>query len=165
MADLVVIEELQTYLIAQGIGQHPNAAVSLTLPSIWTLPRDGAPLPREGENATITLRDQVIRGAGPLEAWIDEAFVDVIVRARQAGAGKLLQRRIKDLIVPFDAHGGRKQWMMGALLVEQSREWRGDQELPQRQSVAESDRHLTYDRVASFTFRCRRKILAGLTLP
>ena len=55
--------------------------------------------------------------------------------------------------------------MMNNLLVEQSLEWRGDQELPQRQSVAEADAHVTYDRVQSFRFRCRRKILAGLTLP
>ncbi len=165
MADLIVIEELQTYLAAQGVGQLPGAAPSLTLPVIAMMPRDGAPLPRTGENATITLRDPTTRPAAELEAWVLEVFVDVIVRARQAGAGKLIQRRILDLLVPYDAHGGRKQWMMGALLVEQSTVWRGDQDMPQRESIAQGDAHATYDRVASYRFRCRRKILAGLTLP
>ncbi len=129
------------------------------------MPRDGAPLPRTGENATITLRDPTTRPAAELEAWVAETFVDVIVRARQAGAGKLLQRRILDLLAPYDLHGGRKQWMMGALLVEQSLVWRGDQDMPQRESIAQGDAHATYDRVQSFRIRARRKILAGLTLP
>jgi hypothetical protein len=165
MADLVVVEELQVFLVAQAIGQLPSAAPSLSLPSVWTLPRDGAPLPRDGENATITLRDPIIRLASEMEAWVEEAFVDVIVRARQARVGKLLQRRMLELIVPYTAPGGHYQWMMGALLVEQSVVWRGDQEMPQRQRVTEGDPHATYDRVASYRFRCRRKILAGLTLP
>lgn len=166
--ELILVEELQAYLVAQGIGQLPDPAAhppSLTLPSVWLLPRDGAPLPRAGENVTITIRDPNLTGPSDLEAWIEESFIDIIVRSRQAGAGKLVQRSIRKLIIPFDSHGGRKQWMMNSLLVEQSMMWRGDQELPQRQSIAEGDSHLTYDRIQSFRFRCRRKILAGLTLP
>lgn len=174
MADLILIEELQAYLVAQGIGQLPGATPSLSVPSIWLLPRDGAALPRNLEKVggsgwtgetTITLRDTNLSGPPGLEAWIEEAFVDIITRAPQAGTGKLIQRQIKGLLSPFDRHNGRAQWMMSNLLVEQSMEWRGDQELPQRQSIAEGDPHVTYDRVASYRFRCRRKILAGLTLP
>lgn len=165
MADLILVEELQDYLVSQGVGQLQSAAPSLTVPSVWLMPRDGAPLPRGGENATVTLSDTLLRSPSALEEWMTETFVDVIVRARQAPAGKRLQRSIHDLIVPFGASGGRKQWMMGDLLVEISREWRGDQPLPQRESVAAKDRHATYDRVQSFVFSCRRKVLAGLTIP
>ncbi len=165
MPEMIVIEELQSYLVTQGIGQLPGAAPSTLLPSIWLAPRDGSPLPRIGENITVTIIDTNLASPPGLMAWIDETFVDIIVRSRQASAGKLVQRSIKKLLVPFDAHGGRKQWMMNDLLVEASIEWRGDQPLPPRQNVGETDARVTYDRVASFRFACRRKILAGLTLP
>lgn len=165
MPDLLVIEELASYLVTQGIGQRPSATPSLTVPSIWLMPRDGAALPRVGENVTITINDTNLSGPQELMAWIDETFVDVIVRSRQPGVGKLVQRSIKKLLVPWDAHGGRKQWMMNNLLVEASNEWRGDQPLPQSPVATATDAHQTYDRVASYRFTCRRKILAGSTLP
>ncbi len=165
MPDLIVIEELQDYLIAQGVAQHPSTATSLTIPSVWLMPRDGAPLPRDGENVTITLNDTMLRSPNGLEPWLTETFVDVIVRARNPSPGKLIQRTIEGLIAPFDALGGRKNWMMDGLRVEYSDQWRGDQPLPQRQDVAAGDPHISYDRVASYRFGCRRKILAGLSIP
>ncbi len=169
MADLDVLTELKTYLIAQGVAQRfdndGSPAPSLALPSIVLMPRKGAPLPRDGENITITLNDTMLRSPSPLEPWVQEAFVDVIVRSRQPAPGKVLQRAIGALIAPWDQVGGRKGWMMGALLVEQSMMWRGDQPLPQRQAIGESDPHATYDRVASYRFLCRRKVLAGLSMP
>lgn len=165
MAEVVVIEQLQDYLVAQGVGQLPGAVPSMILPSIWLAPRDGSPLPRAGENVTVTLIDTNLASPAGLMAWIEETFVDIIVRSRGASEGKLVQRNIKKLLVPFDAHGGRKQWTMGTLLVEQSIEWRGDQPLPQPLTTSSEDPHITYDRVASYRFSCRRKILSGLTLP
>jgi hypothetical protein len=166
MPDYHVIEELQDFLVAQGVAQLPSTAVSLTVPSVWTPPRDGAPLPRTGENVTITLVDTMLRSPSGLEPWLEETFVDVIVRARTAAPGKLVQRTIKNLIVPYDSSlGGRKQWTMGDLLVEYSTEWRGDQPLPMPQNVTSQDPHITYDRVQSFRFGVRRKRLAGLSIP
>jgi hypothetical protein len=156
MADLIVVEELQTYLVDQGVGQLPGATVSDVLPSIWLAPRDGAPEPRDGENVTVTLIDTNLAAAPDLEAWIEEAFVDVVVVARQNATAKLTQRAIRDLIHPMSAHGGKKMWTMGALLVEYSTVWRGDQPLTQNKQ--------TYSRVQSFRFGARRKALAGLPL-
>jgi hypothetical protein len=176
VADLDVLQELQTYLVAQGIGVvpfNPKPADGVQVTTIWTYPRDGAALPRniakvngvlQGET-TVTLVDTNLRSPSSLEPWMQEAFVDVIVRSPQAFTGKLVQRAICALIAPGDLPGGRHQWMMGALLVETSTEWRGDQPLPQRQAVGESDSHATYDRIASYRFQCRRKILAGTTFP
>jgi hypothetical protein len=165
MPDLDVLRELQVYLIAQGIGQAPSSAPSLTVPSIWLMPRDGSPLPRDGENITITLHDTMMRSPSSMEPWMQEAFVDVIVRSRQPTPGKLLQRTIGALIAPWGLPGGRHQWMMGGLLVETSDQWRGDQPMPQRQDTSQGDPHISYDRVASYRFVCRRKVLAGLSMP
>jgi hypothetical protein len=154
VADLIVVEELKAYLVAQGLAVHPGP--SLSLPSVWTPPRDGAMHPRDGENATIVLAESLNAPAGTLEAWITESFVNVIVRAREDRDAKLIQRSILDLIHPNAAHGGRFVWTMNNLVVEYSRVWRGDQAL-------EADK-VSYTRVQSFVFGCRRKALAGTPL-
>lgn len=174
MPDLIVVQELQTYLVAQSVGQLPGVAASLTVPSIWTEPRDGAALPRNiardvngrwiGET-TVTIKDPMLGSPSNLEAWIEESFIDIIVRSPQSATAQMIHRQIRGLLHPFDSHGGRKQWMMGALLVESSSQWRVEQAMPQRQAVTENDPHQTFDRVASYRFSVRRKILAGLTVP
>jgi hypothetical protein len=157
LADLSVIDELRAYLIASGVVQAQDAAPSNVLPAVWIIPINGAaPAPRDGENIAVTLRDTLLAPAASLEAWVIETFVDVIVRSRIEPAGTFLQRQIAGLLHPNDAHGGKKQWTMGALLVEYSTFWRGDQPLP----PANPD-DPTYDRVQSFRIGCRRKALAG----
>jgi hypothetical protein len=153
MTDLLVVNEFRAYLIEQGVGRD-GSDPSPTIPSVWTQPRDGALMPREGEGATVTL----VASVGPpnsLESWMEEAFVDVIVRARAAGEGELIHRSIRALVVPPDDPGGRKMWMMGALLVECSEPWRPEQPLPPVEGG------LTYDRVQSFRFLARVKALRG----
>lgn len=176
MADLDVLQELQAYLITEGVGVvpfNPPPADGVEVTSIWLQPRDGAALPRnvakvngvlKGETM-VALVDTNLRSPSSLEAWMVETFVDVIVRSPQAFTGKLIQRQIKELIMPTNSTGGRKQWMMNSLLVETSDEWRGDQPLPQLRGVSAMDAHVTYDRVASYRFSCRRKVLAGLAFP
>ncbi len=165
MADLIVTEELLAYLVAQGVAQRASAAPSTTLPLIVLAPRDGAPLPRTGENDTITLIEWMPGPTSELAAYVEETFVDVMVRSRQNRACKLIHRRIRELLVPYGAYGGRKGWDMGSLHVESSTIWSGDQPLTQRQLRTEADPHRTYDRHARFRFEVRRKLLAGLTLP
>jgi hypothetical protein len=174
MADLLVAKELQAYLVAQGVGQLPSATPSLTVPMITLQPRDGAPLPRRAsktagsafiESATITIRDPLLSSPSSLEEWMEEAFIDIIVRALQGPLCQLIHRQIRGLIVPYDSSGGRKQWMMNNLLVEMSDQWRSEQDLPQLRAVGATDAHVTYDRIASYRFACRRKILAGLSIP
>ena len=162
--DLWVTEELQAYLIAQGVGQVPGAAPSLTIPSIWLQPYDGAPSPRRDkttsdwlENATVTLNDTALGPPQALEAWIEEAFIDVVVRARTVPAARMIHRVVRELIHPTAAHGGRKQWQMGALLVEYSTIWTSE-------APTFSD-STTVTRRAGYRFGARRKILAGLNTP
>lgn len=153
MPELHVVEQLQDYLVAQGIGQMPDVTPSTAIPSIRAEPRDGAPEPREGENIAITLTDTALAPAASLEAWLEEAFIDVVVRSRKAAAGKLVHRTIRGLLHPNDAHGGRKMWMMGELLVEYSTIWTPEQPV-------DSD-ETSYRRKAGYRFGCRRKALAG----
>lgn len=160
MTDYFVTDELKSYLIAQGIGVDPNTP-SLTLPSIWTMPFDGAPEPRldkatgdVAENATVSLREMNFSALGS-PADLEEAFVDVIVRSRTAVPGKTLHRRIRELIIDTnDSAGMRKMWTMHNLLVEYSGTWRPEQPLA-------ADKVST-TRIASYRFGCRRKSLRGL---
>ncbi len=156
MTALIVIEELQDYLISEGVGNHPNTAPSSTLPRISLMGRKGAEMPEAPETTTVTLRDTMLAPAAELEAFIEEAFIDVIVRSTSAAAAKLLQRSIRNLLHPNAAHGGRKQWQMGDLLVQYSTIWRGEQDLP---PDPDSDVR-TYDRVASYRIGCARSSLA-----
>ncbi len=163
MADYFVSEELQDYLVTALPAQLPGATPSLAVPSVWLQPRDGAPVPRRStaggfaENATITLAETMVAGPAPTDAWLETTVVDVTVRATANQACKLLQRQIRDLIAPRGDYMGRKLWTMSDLLVERSWVWKPDQAL-----AADED---SYTRVQSFMFECRRKSLAGLTLP
>lgn len=160
MPEMLVIDELRAYLIAQGLAQTNDpsvAAPSAVLPSVWVKPVDGAPeprLPKGAEVATITLSDTLLRAPDVLAPWMEEAFIEVIVRSWSPSAGALIQRQIRGLIVPDNAIGGRKMWTMNNLLVEYSTMWRGDQ------SLGATD--LSYGRTQSFRFGARRKSLSGL---
>lgn len=152
MPELYVLEELRSYLIAQGLVQAQSAAASLVLPRIYLNPKDGAPTPASGENVTVTLVDTLLTGPPNLEAWLEEAFVDIRVRSRTATPGKLLQRQIRGLIAPTGQLYGRKHWTMNTLLVEYSTLWRGDQSLPPDVDG--------WTRVQSFRFGVRRSVLS-----
>lgn len=155
MPELILVEELQDYLVTQGVGTLPTqkGSESVTVPSVWLMPRDGAPSPRVDGETIITLNDAQLGSSNVLEAWLEEAFVDVIVASKNAGTVKLVHRAIRNLIHPVEAHGGRKQWMMGDLEVEFSTIWRAEQPLAQSDAA--------YWRTASYRFCVRRKALAG----
>jgi hypothetical protein len=157
---LIVVEQLQAYLVTQGIGQLPSVDPSTTLPSVWLMPRQGAAMPRTNggewlETQTITLHDPNLTGPPGVEAWLEDTFVDIIVRSRNAGEGKLLHRTIAGLLHPVGvAPVGKRNWTMGGLHLLYSSIWRREQALPTVENG------LTYDRVASYRFRCARSDLA-----
>lgn len=160
MSDLHVIEELQSYLVAQAVCQLPSAAASMTVPSVWLHPRKGFPQPRDGEQTTISLVD-TLQSQPVGQNWEEEAFVDIIVRSTSASACKLTHRTIRGLVTPIDQPFAKQLWMMNNLLVEYSTPWRGEQPLPIVRSQDAGNNLVTYDRVASYRFGCRRKSLAG----
>lgn len=174
MADLLVTQELRSYLIANGIGVDPNVTPTTSSVSIWTQPRKGAPLPRnltkgpggwQGET-TVTIMDPLNQPPSVMEEWVEDAHVNVIVRSPTSERAQLTMRAIRTLLIPYSSLAGHWQFTMGALLVERCREGvMADQELPQLRAVAADDSHGTFDRIASYVFSARRKLLAGLTLP
>lgn len=175
MADLLVTQELRSYLIANGIGVDPNVTPTTNSVSIWTQPRKGAPLPRNlakdvdnrwaGET-TVTIMDPLNQPPSVMEEWVEDAHVNIIVRSPSSEAAQLTMRAIRTLLIPYSSLGGHWQFTMGALLVERCREGvMADQELPELRSIAASDKHATYDRICSYVFSARRKLLAGLTMP
>lgn len=160
MGDLIVVDELQQFLVAEGIGQLPAADPSTSLPSIWTQPRQGAAMPRTDngewlENQTVTLNDPHLSGPPGLEAWLEDAFIDITIRSRNAAEGKLLHRTIRALIHPIGELAGKRNWIMNELRVLYSSIWRNEQPLPP------VDGGITYDRVASYRFTCARSDLAA----
>lgn len=164
MADKLVAQELKAYLIAQVVGVHPpdKGATRVVVPTIWLQPRDGPPQPRwcdsysdYQEDTTITLVAQDIAAPNPeLEAYVEEAFIDVIVRSRQDAAAQLVHRVIRGLIAPVGSPWGRQQWTMNTLTVQYSTTWRTE-----RQAGATP---VDYRRDASYRFGCTRRALAGL---
>jgi hypothetical protein len=155
----LVVEELRAYLIAQGAAVDMNTP-SLTLPSVWLMPRQGTPHPQEKDGAplekvTVTLEDTNLQGPPGVEAWLEDCFVAVRTRALNAGEGKLVQRTIKNLLHPIGVRpAGRAHWVMNTLLVQLSATWRGDTSLPA------SDNGKTYDRIAYYRIQCARSDLA-----
>lgn len=157
----IVVEQLQAYLVAQGVAQLPSADPSVALPSVWTMPRQGAAMPRTNgpatwlEAQTVTLNDAQLTGPPGLETWIEDTFVDVVIRSKNAGEGKLLHRAIRGLLHPAGgALIGKRNWTMSELHVLYSSIWRQEQPLPPVENG------LTYDRMASYRFRCARSDLA-----
>lgn len=163
MPDLLVIDELLAYLVAQGVAQRPSQPASTSVPSIWKQPRDGAPEPRRNastgelsELATVTLvGTHTGPPAEPGDEAVEETSVDVIVRARHNATAQLIHRQIRALLHPVDAPYARRQWTMGGLLVESSRIWRGEQPVGAGEF---------YTRTQSFLIAARRKALAGQPL-
>lgn len=154
----IVVEQLQAFLVAQGIAQLPGTEPPGAKPSIWTMPRQGAAMPRTQngewlELQTITLNDAHLQGPPNQEAWLKDTFIDVIVRAKNAGEGKLTLRGIENLLHPVGKYAGRANWIMGELRVLHSKIWRSEQPLPPVENG------LTYDRVASFRIQCARSDL------
>ncbi len=148
MADLILIEQLRAYLVAQGIVRAWKAIG--TLPQCILDPRDGAPEPagQAYADATVTLQQtgHVVRPSD--EEFLEEPVVDVTVRAYRSQDAELLQRRIRNAL------NGEELLTAGTLLIEWARVWRGDQPL---WSDATS-----YTRRQSFRFGMRVKALAGL---
>lgn len=163
MPELLAVDELGAYLVAQGVAQDRNDPLSATAPSLWIRPRQAAPEPRdldpengdtEDEGATVTLSTTRVGMPSPMESWLEETLVDVIVRARSVKRAEMLHRTIRGLLTPGDQPGGKKAWDMGALHVQHSLLWRPEQELPT------TNNGLTYDRVQSFCFIYSRSALS-----
>lgn len=147
MADLIVVEQLRAYLVAQGIVRNAESAGAA--PPCWLNPRDGAKEPVSPDLSAVTLVQTLAVPQDVLhQPFLQEPIVDVLIRATTSPRAELLQRAIRGVLAD------KRLLTMGDLLVERSLVWREDQHLQA------DDR--TYTRVQSFRFLCRVKALQGL---
>lgn len=147
MADLILIEQVQAYLVAQGVVRLPNT--SGPVPMCWLDPRDGAPEPKAPEAVTVTLIPSLTIPGSWLEGVVlEEKIVDIMVRSKFSAPGELVQRQIRGQLEE------RKNIFFGTLRVEWSKQWRGIQRVTSDET--------SYTTVQSFRIACRVKSLAGL---
>ena len=162
MPDVHVIDELLTRLVDDEIVQRWNTTPSATVPGCVITPIKGAPLPRDGEPATVTLRQSGVSQPNGMDAWLEETAIEVIVRARVAPAGRLIHRMIRGVIHPTGAYPAQTGWQLTSnLFVERSYIWRREQTIPPQMNQAEGQRDLvTYDTTESYMFAVRRSLLS-----
>jgi hypothetical protein len=119
--DLIPAEEIKAYLVAQGIVQDNEIAPSTALPGVWLNPRNRAPEPRVGENATVTIYTGPEIPGEWLEGFLQERLFDFVVRARKEPQGEVIQRKIRA------AFEEKKHVLFGQLLIEWSKLANGEQ--------------------------------------
>lgn len=139
----IVLEELSAYLIAQGVARAGGTTGSL--PPVWLDPKDGPRQPETPDTLAVTLLRTGQIPMGHLEGFLEEPVVDVVVRARNAREGELLQRSIRLLL------NDKANFTIGALTVQWCLLWRGVQPLPLPQGA----KIKTWDSTQSFRMQIR----------
>lgn len=116
-----ILDHLRTHLIAQGIGRDPRIAGDL--PPIWRQ-KANTPGPGEGGNAIEQGKDAVVNllelDGIPTRRFDLAHRNDLVeVRIRSYQWPRVVQIGAQIRAVTID----RTEWMMGAILVVEAREW------------------------------------------
>ena len=112
-------EQLQAFLIANGVGRRPTTAGS-SLPPIWLDPKEGVPAPGDGgaptAHADLVLALVPAPGVAPdhFEGWFDRPGIDIWLRARNPVIAEDAAWTIRGLL------NDRRHFLVGGLLVEES---------------------------------------------
>lgn len=148
MSDLIAVEELRTYLVAQGVVRSWQATAN-GLPQCILNPRDGAPEPQgeDYQDATVTLARIGQVPPNVQEEFLEDALVECIVRAYRSPDAEMIQRRIRAQL------NGLRLFTMGSLIVEWARVFTGDQPLGSDET--------SYTRMQTFLIQARVRSLAG----
>lgn len=125
-----LIFHLREYLVAEGVVRHadPGAGEDAALPPVWAMPEGGAVAPGDKAGAQDN-RDVVLSifdGGGfapptPHSSFLRRDTVDFRIRARRYPMAGELEAQLRGLLV---GDIGRRGWLMGAVRVESSEEWR-----------------------------------------
>lgn len=121
---VLLLEDLQTYLVAEGLVRDPAVAGDTT--PLYLQPRNGVPAPGKGEG--VELDNNLVMGAfltggiptGPYVKGRRKRTVDIRYRAKKAPFAEE-----KDLLIREALHDKRAWQMGGRLVIEtlQSREF------------------------------------------
>lgn len=127
MADLQWGDEIADYLIDEGLVRDGATATGAGLPPIWVNPKEGAEEPdviRNSDQPTIVSLFVGLEIPGEWHmGFMQERAIELRVRAKSRPTAELLHRSIRSLMEE------QKHVMMGQLLVQQSKLWRGVQEI------------------------------------
>lgn len=126
MSQQLLLTALREHLVGEGIVRKP--AVAGPVPPCYVEPRDGCPAPGQlsgTEQADVVVALFASGGfpARPFESWWKQETVDVYVRAKRAPDAFPLADAIRSAVVD------RRGWVMDALPVVESLEWRPLQRL------------------------------------
>jgi hypothetical protein len=124
-----ILDYLDDYLIANGVGRGVRAAGGPTVPPIWKQPIEGTPAP--GEGTGVEVGDPVVIGLmrtggipqSPQEVEWRKDIVDIWIRSRTWPQTEAMWNAIRPLLVGTHAQS-RQGWTMAGLAVIESQEWR-----------------------------------------
>jgi hypothetical protein len=148
VSELIAIEELRTYLVAQGVVRNWGDAAN-GLPQCILAPRDGAP-EAQGQayqDGVVTLAKIGQQPPVVQEEFLEAALVECVTRAYRAVDAELIQRRVRAKL------NGLRLFTMGSLIVEHAQVFAGDQPLGSDET--------SYTRMQTFLIQTRVKSLAG----
>lgn len=127
MSDLIWGEEIADYLIASGLVRDGATASGAGVPPIWIDPPEGAEEPDVIANPNQPTIVTLFTGPEIPSTWhmgfMQERAIEIRARAKSTANAELLHRSIRGLMEE------KKHIQMGRLLVQQSKLWRGVQQL------------------------------------
>jgi hypothetical protein len=124
---MYLLSEMRDYLVAQGIARKPTVAGGL--PPMFIHPRDGVRAPGEGQGVEIGTNAVlgVFHSGGlpmrPYESFLRRDTVDLWIRCLSAPTAFDIEFAVRTVIVD------KRNWLMGAMTVLESLEWRPLQQL------------------------------------
>lgn len=137
MAELIFGEEVLAYLVAQNVVRRASTATGAGLPVAWVDPDEGAPEPDIISNPDQETVVTVMTGPEIPSTWhmgfMQERAMEIRVRAKSRPVAELLCRSVRGKMEE------KKHIMMGQMLVQQSKLWRGTQMLPTARAEGSSD--------------------------
>ena len=149
-AETQLLYNLREFLIAEGIVRRPSVDVAGRYP-MWLDPRSGVPAPGEG-SAPVEIDNDVVLGAfqvtGIARAAYDASHlrtdaVDIWIRAKTSPLAYDLEERLYELLAD------RRQFMLGALIILESRQFRALQRLGSDENGYTFTTQYTFERPVS----------------
>jgi hypothetical protein len=128
-AETQLLFNLREFLILHGIARKPSVAGGGH--PLWLDPRDGVPAPGEGTHA-VEIDNDVVLGAFQVSGFPRAPYdathlrtdaVDIWIRSRIAPLAYDVEEALQDVL------SDKRQYMLGALIILESRIFRGLQRL------------------------------------
>lgn len=114
-----LLENLATYLVAQGLVKQPGAVGAP--PPLYIDPRDGVPAPAAVAPATDAVLGAFVTGGIPArvrEAELRKDVVDIWIRTKTSPRAHAIEEQIRAVLID------KMDWQMGAMHISETLQWR-----------------------------------------